>query len=237
MKKLLLVPSIALFSLAACNMNRVKGNGHVISKSFTDTGFKDVDVSSSLRVYLKQGNDYSVKIDAEDNILELMKVRTEGDVLKIGFRDNISASPTREIKVYITAPEFRNLEASGACSFISQGSIKGNVVKLDLSGASSSQLEVETNKLEVDASGASEISLKGKTTYFSVDGSGSTEIHSFPLLAEHTKVSISGSGDAEVYAGQSLDVEISGAGDVTYKGTPATINKDISGAGSISQAR
>lgn len=176
-----------------------------------------------------------MKIDAEENILELIQVRTEGDELKISFKDNINVSPTKDIKIYITAPDFRNLEASGACNFISQGSIKGNVIALNLSGASNSQLEVDANKLEVDASGASEISLKGKTAYLSIEGSGSTEIHSFPLLSEHTKVNLSGAGDAEVYAAQSLDVEISGAGDVKYKGSPATINKDISGAGSISQ--
>ncbi len=235
MKKLLLIPSLALLSLAACNMNRVKGNGHVVSKNFSEKGFKDIDVESALTVYLKQGPDYSVRIDAEDNILELMQVRIAGDELKIGYKDNINAQPTKDIKVYITAPDFRNLEASGACNIISQGSLRGNAIALSLSGASNSELEVETNKFEVDASGASEISLKGKTAYLSVEGSGSTEIHGFPLLSEHTKVSISGSGEAEVYASQSLEVEISGAGDIKYKGNPATINKDVSGAGSITQ--
>lgn len=51
MKKFLLIPSLAILSLAACNMNRVKGNGHVISKSFSEKGFKDVEVSSSLTVF------------------------------------------------------------------------------------------------------------------------------------------------------------------------------------------
>lgn len=236
MKKTLLIASIALLSLAACNMNSIRGNGHVISKTFAEKGFNEIEVSSAMNVYLKQGPDYSIKIDAEENLLSLMKVHTEGDKLVIGFKEKVSINPTKDIKVYITAPDFRNLDASGACNFISQGNIKGNTLKLDLSGSSNAQLDVALNKLEVDVSGASEIALKGKTAYLEIDGSGSTSIHGFPLLSDHTKVSISGAGDAEVCAAQSLEVEISGAGNVSYKGSPSSINKDISGAGSVNQA-
>ncbi len=205
------------------------------SKSFTETGFKDIDAGSAMNIYLKQGPDYSIRIDAEENILKLMKVTREGDKLVIGLKDGVNINPTKDIKVYITAPDFQALEGSGACNYISQGNIKGNVIKLDLSGASSSQLDVEVNKLAIEASGASEITLKGKAAYFSVEGSGNTVIHSFPLLSDHTKVDISGSGEAEVYAGQSLEVSISGSGEVSYKGSPSSIKKDISGAGNINQ--
>jgi hypothetical protein len=236
MKKLLLIPSLSVLAFASCDFNRVQGDGHVVSKSFDKTGFKDIDASSAMHVMLKQGTDYSVRIDAEKNILDLIEVRKEGDELVVGFKDNVSVGPTKDIKVYITAPEFRNLEASGASTFSNTDVITGNEIKLGLSGASNANLNVNVNKLNVEASGASEIEVKGKAVYFAVDGSGSTSVSAFQLISENAEIELSGAGDAKVFVSKSLKADISGAGDVQYKGNPATVNKEISGAGSVSKA-
>jgi hypothetical protein len=236
MKKLLLIPSLALLAFTSCDFNRVKGNGHVVSKSFDKTNFKNIDVSSSLDVVLKQGTDYSVRIDGEENILQLIEVRKEGDKLIVGFKDNTSISPTKDIKVYITAPEFHKLEGSGACTISNSGVITGNEVTLDLSGACNTHLNVDVNKLGIEASGASEIEVKGKAVYFSVEGSGSTSVSAFQLMSENATIDLSGAGDAEVFASQSLKADLSGAGSVSYKGNPPSVSKEISGAGSVSKA-
>jgi hypothetical protein len=235
MKKLLLIPSLAILAFSSCDFNRVKGDGHVVSKSFNQTGFKNVDASSSMDVILKQGTDYSVKIDAEENILQLIDVRKEGDKLIVGFKDNISASPTKDIKVYITAPEFHELEGSGACTFSNNGVLASNELKLDLSGACNTHLNVDVKKLDIEASGASEIEVRGKAVYFAIDGSGSTSISAYQLMTDHADIGLSGAGDAQVSVAQSLKVDLSGAGSVKYKGNPSTINKEISGAGSVSK--
>jgi hypothetical protein len=236
MKKLLLIPSLAVLAFASCDFNRVKGDGHVISKSFDKTGFKDIDASSEMNVILKQGPDYSVRIDAEKNILELIEVRKEGDELVVGFKNNVSINPTKDIKIYITAPEFHKLEGSGACTFSNNDMITGNEIKLDLSGACNANLNVTVNKLDIEASGASEIEVKGKAVYFAVDGSGSTSVSAFQLISENADIQISGAGDAEVFASKSLKADLSGAGDVQYKGNPTSVNKEISGAGSVTKA-
>jgi hypothetical protein len=234
MKKLLFIPAaLIVMSVASCGLGGVKGNGHVVSKNFTESGFKDIEVSSSINVFVQQGSNYSIKIDAEENLLALMKVKAEGDLLVIGFKNNVNVSTTKDIKVYITSPEYRKLDGSGSCTFTSHGVITGNEVELDLSGASDARLNLEVKKLEIDASGASEIELKGKAIDFSVDGSGSTHVKAFDFLTENTHIQLSGAGDAEVNVSKSLSADISGAGDVKYKGKPSSINKEISGAGSV----
>lgn len=236
MKKQLLIPVLALLGLGSCNFNRVKGNGHVVSKTYQETGFKDIEVSSSISVLLKQGSEFRIRIDAEENILEQLQVRKEGDKLVIRPRNNTNLSPTREIKVYITAPEYHNLEGSGSCAINSDGLLSGNEIELDLSGAGTTQLKVDVKKLKIDASGSSEIELSGKAVDFSIGGSRSTSVDAFGLETENTAIELSGSGDAGVFASRSLKVDISGAGSVQYKGNPSVIEKDISGSGSIDKA-
>lgn len=236
MKKLLITATAALLLLSACNTNRVQGNGHIVSKTLTVKDFKNIDASSSFDIYLEQGPEYSLRVEAEDNLIPHMDIRTKGDDLVISFKEGVSVNSRKGFKVYVTAPEFRILEASGACNFTTRNSIKGNKLKLDISGAGTAKLEVAVNKLEIDASGASEITLKGQATYLEVDGSGTTDLKAFRLQTQHSKIDLSGAGDAEVVAEQSLDVELSGAASVTYKGDPPQINKNISGAGSVTRA-
>jgi len=233
MKPLLIAGLMVSVALASCNINTVEGDGHVVSKSFPHKDFKGIDARSQMNIHVRQGPEYSVKIDAEENLMKIMKVYNEKDQLVIGFGEKVSIDPTRPIEVYITAPELRHLEGSGACNFQSEGNIKGNEITLSLSGASNADIGVEANKLGVDASGDSKINLKGKVAYLSVEGSGSTAVKAFPLVSDNTSIDISGAGEAEVWAAQTLKVEISGAADVSYKGNPTTIKKDISGAGEV----
>ena len=53
------------------------------------------------------------------------------------------------------------------------------------------------------------------------------------LQARIVEISITGAGSAVVNASNTLRVAITGAGDVTYFGNPKTVERHISGAGSI----
>jgi hypothetical protein len=236
MKKIVLICSVSLLALGACNMNAVKGNGHVITKSFVQKGFKDIEASSELEIHLIQGPEYNIKIEGEENIIQLMDIKMEGDVLKVGLKDHVSINTSHPLKVFITAPEFREIEGSGACSFTTDGTLTSTSdIKLDLSGACELRMNIDAAKIEVDASGATEINIKGKARDFSVDASGASSIHCYDLLTENTTLEISGGGDAEVFASRLLTVSISGAGDVKYKGNPASVKQDISGAGEVTK--
>lgn len=236
MKKISIIAAMALMLSSSCMIAGTKGNGHVVSKTYNETGFRNIDVSAAMKVYLTQGDAYDVKIDAEDNILELIEVKKEGEKLIFKFKNNISVNPTKDIVIHITAPDFHELDASGAGGFVSTGVIKTNELLLDLSGATKVKLDVEVNKINIDASGASKIILAGNANILGVDGSGSTKVEAYDLKTQKTSIEISGSGGANVYAEKELNVEISGAGNVSYKGNPS-ISKDISGAGNIVAAK
>ena len=91
-------------------------------------------------------------------------------------------------------------------------------------------------KLEVSSSGGSKLKFTGMANKVDMDVSGAVDIHAFDLQAEIVSLSISGAGDAEINVTKELYAEISGAGTVRYKGDPAKVDSNISGAGSIKKA-
>jgi len=79
------------------------------------------------------------------------------------------------------------------------------------------------------------VRIGGKVDGFTASIAGSGDIRASDLEAQRVKVTIAGSGDAILWARESLQVKIAGAGDVRYYGDP-TVEKTIMGSGSVKRA-
>jgi hypothetical protein len=227
---------LSIFLFSSCRQifgKRVRGNGHVITESRSVGSFNNVHVSGAIDVYVKQDSVSSIKVEADENLMEYIEVKAEGNTLNIRPKDNARLKPSKKIKVYVSNASYKRFKASGACDIVSENSINNpDAISVDLSGSCDVNIELRTPKVTAKLSGAGTITLKGETKEFRVVGSGSTDIKCFELLSENTTVDISGAGDAQVFASVKLDVHVSGAADVKYKGN-ATVTQSVSGAGSV----
>jgi len=211
----------------------ISGNGNIKTETRSAQAFNQVEVSGNIDVYVKQDSVASVKVVADDNLLEYILTENDNGTIYIHNKKNTSLRPSKSIKVYVSGPALHTFKASGACTIYSENKIiSPDIIDIHLSGASDIKMELKAPKVKASTSGAGSITLSGETKDFEVDGSGSSDIKSFDLMTENTKVGLSGAGDAEVFASVSLDVHVSGAADVKYKGNPS-VNKQISGAGSV----
>ena len=142
------------------------------------------------------------------------------------------------ISVQITLPVITALSLEGASDADVHGNITGSEFKLDISGASNAVIDnIDVDNFTSMVSGAANIVVKGGAVKLAkYEVSGASKIKAFPLQTTETYASISGAGKGEVTATQRLTASISGAGTIKYKGHPANVTKDISGAGSIAEA-
>lgn len=239
MKKI--IPSLLLLSVLSLSCNyiggkRIRGNGRVTSDVREAGTFTRVDASGSVDVYVKQDSVYGIRVEADENLFPYIVVENRNGTLKIHERRGVRLRPTRTVKVYISGPALNGFEVSGASDLISENTITSKeTISVSLSGAGTIKMTVDAPKVEAGLSGAGTVTLKGETRDFKVSGSGSSDINCFDLLAENTRVDLSGAGDADVYASVKLDVAVSGAADIRYRGN-ATVNKSISGAASVRKA-
>jgi hypothetical protein len=238
MKKLALFSLVILVFASGCREiagRRIRGSGHIITENRNETGFNNVDVSGAIDVYIRQDSTTSVKVEADDNILEYIEVHTDGSTLEIHTENNIRLRPTHKIKVYVSNPEYKDLRVSGASSIHSENEITSpDAFHVDLSGASEGTLEVNAPKVSVDLTGASNAHIKGKTKDFEGGASGASEIRGFDLLTENADVNASGASSIEIYASVKITGEASGASSVNYKGNAQT-SVEKSGASSVNK--
>lgn len=216
---------------------RVHGNGNIRTEDRPVSDFKNVEVGGAAKVLVSQGDHASVKIEGDENLLQYMEVRQEGNKVYIREKRGFHLIPTHDLRIYVTAPVFNSIDASGACDIIGQTKISNpENLEMHISGAGDIKMEVDAPRLKAEVSGSGSIFLKGQTKDVDLDLTGAGKAHCFELLAENTKVDISGAGEAEVYASVKLDAEVSGAGSVNYKGNATQVNQHVSGAGSVHKA-
>src|SRR5213595_1134476 len=195
---------------AGCHLPGIRGNGHIKTEERQVGGFANIDAGGAFAIEWQTGTP-SVQVTTDENLLPYIEYNVSDDTLRLHTREHVW--PTHGIKVVISSPTRTGGRTRGA-------------VKLTVK-----QLSGPTFALE--SKGASEISLDGKVDRLLLDMTGASQLAADGLQAKTAEISTTGAGDAEVAVTDTLKVVITGAGKVTYSGNPATINKQITGAGSI----
>jgi hypothetical protein len=225
-----IAPLLLSISLVSCDLASKPGSGNIIIESRDAIDFDKVDIGGAYKVFISQGSTESVRVEADDNLLPLIKTEVRGNTLYIKSEQNLRASKT--INIFLTIVKLSSLSASGSVDIESQNDLHLAKLSIDGSGSTNGTLTLFASELKADFSGASEFTFKGRCNSTSFDGSGSSEINAIDLVSEKAKVDLSGAGSASINASEFLDVSISGAGEVVYKGSPK-ITQDLSGAGSV----
>jgi putative autotransporter adhesin-like protein len=211
MKKtyLSLLAIIALFA-SGCFWPGTRGNGHIVSDKRPVTEFSDVKAEGAFEIEWHSGP-FSLTITTDENLLPDVDSRVDGKTLRLHSRERIWA--THGIKVAVTSPQLTGVSVTGAARLAAS----------QLSGP----------KFYLETTGASRVTLDGNVDELLADMTGATKLNAEDLHTKSAQISSSGASKAQVYATETLRVEISGAGKVTYFGHPKHVERDISGAGSI----
>ena len=237
MKRILVLTGLATLILTSCSYfggKRVSGNGNVVSQNRTAGSFSSVDVSGAIDVYIRQDSSQSVRVETDENLQELVEVYEQNGRLYISPRDNFNLNPSnKSVKVYVSSPQIRGLEVSGASNVFGENRISSSEsFEIDISGASEVKIDLNAPRVDVDLSGASELHIAGETRDFNVEGSGASGIKGFDLKTENSSIDISGACSAEIFASVKADIRASGASSVKYRGN-AAVTQDMSGASSV----
>lgn len=209
----------------------IKGQGPKVTKTLDVSGFDGITLAFSGDVYLKQGSNYAVEAEGQENIIDNIETNVSGGIWRIKFDRNVRNH--QGIKIYITMPKLTQAKIAGSGNIYSEGLFENvDHLALGVSGSGDIKMEVSANNVESRISGSGSISLAGKTVGHEIQISGSGDIHSYDLTATKCSIRVSGSGNCQVDVIEDLDVSISGSGDVTYEGRPR-IKSKASGSGNV----
>jgi carbon monoxide dehydrogenase subunit G len=217
---------------ATVNAERVRGSGNVIQQNRDVHGFHGVSFAGSGELSIRQGNEESLIVEADENILPYIRTDVEEGRLFIGFRRGVSVSTSSPIRFTLMVRELDELDLSGSGK-IRTGPVRGEDFRIHLSGSGEIRMDtLDAATLKADISGSGDMELPGKVDRQEIHISGSGRFHAPDLDSQSADITVSGSGDATLRARTSLSARISGSGSVEYYGNPS-VTKKVSGSGSV----
>lgn len=209
----------------------LEGNGQVRSEFRAASGFDEIASSGDYKIIVKPGDEYSVEVKAESNLLSYIETDVVGSTLKIRTRGVHSLVTNYPVEIFITTPALEGLSLSGS-GLIKTGLFLTDAFKVALSGSGDIETEVNTTHIKANVSGSGTILLTGEAldSEFVISGSGKIKAYDLP---HHTcDAIISGSGSMYVNANEAINARISGSGIVYYINNPL-IHTSISGSGGV----
>ncbi len=278
-KKILFIIPLILLLASGCSMTlgnpalqKERGSGHVITQQRDVSGFDQILFSGIGTLDITQGNQESLSIEADDNLIDHIQTSVVANQLRIRFEPNFNITTPNEIHYTLVVKDLSHLDLSGfgdvnidklnAGSLVVELSGSGNLklgdlqtdslnisisgfgnitlvrsktksLTVHLSGSGNLTLgDLQSDNLDVTISGFGNTEVSGKVTDLNVDISGSGSFKGGELRSKTARVAVGGLGGATVWADFTLDVRITGTGNVKYYGVPQVTEK-ISGLGTL----
>ncbi len=209
----------------------VYGNKKVVIKERKAEFFSGIRVSTGIDVYLKQGDQMSLAVEADENLHEYIITEVDNGILNVYTDANIRGAEMK--RVYVTMKEVNSISTSSAGDIIGETPVRTDNLKLTASSAGDIRLEVYAKSINGNISSSGDVTLSGEADMIDVSLSSAGDLNAFNLKVREADVSASSAGDADVYVTERLTARASSAGDVNYKGDPRYIDAHSSSAGGV----
>ncbi|MCF0053208.1 PspC domain-containing protein [Dyadobacter sp. LJ53] len=191
------------------------------SKQFPVGDFNKIDIGGAYSIIIRQGSDYSVTADSEEPTdVDDLKVYVENGTLRVKRDREFSlfdSEKWKRIGLVITMPKIEDLSLSGANKTLVTGFAGLTKLRVDISGASKSEINVEADQLDVSISGASKATLKGSARSVNLDASGACKLEATELNVQTAEVDASGASKVELGRVPSIRRHASGASKINVQ--------------------
>jgi hypothetical protein len=255
---LLIMSILAALALTACRYGgfygggrAIRGSGIVIEEARAVSGFSGVGLATIGLLSIEVGDTESLRIVAEDNLVDFIETDVRGRELTIRSADGVNLRPKSSIRYYLTVKELNEISIYSSGDIQAQDLRAGDFsVNVSSSGnLDIGDLEADTLHASINSSGDVRIGvLKADTIDVNINSSGDLDIAGGEVQCQNIKINSSGdyrasemesdeaeahlnsSGSATIRVRNRLKAGLNSSGDLRYRGNPAVdVKKNSSG--------
>ena len=219
----LLALALITLSLGACSSlpGIIFGSGKIASEERTLTSLKGVALAASGDLTIELGEEESLFIEADDNLLPYIETNIRDGVLTIGNREGKIIKPSQDIHYVLTVRSLESLAALSLGSitapalqsdhFLVEINNTGTITIASLNAKSLEAVIVSVGDVEIDGGQveSQQITIANLGTYRAGN-----------LQSQSAEITIERTGSVTVWVADLLDVNIKSNGDVYYYGSP-----------------
>jgi len=179
----------------------------------TAPAFTAIDLRGPISIDVQAGKAQSITVRGTSKFVAMLVTEVVDGELRVYLRDNATKKISGDPRVIVTVPALRTFSMEGA----------GETTLRNITG----------DRFDVRYRGAGSMTIDGTVKQLKLQAQGVGEVDARKLIAQDANVTFQGIGSVEIYASSKLDAQVSGMGELLYYGHPKTVNKSVSGIGSV----
>ena len=209
----------------------VKGNGNVVEETRKTQPFNQIKVSRGMNVYISQGDETKVTVEADENLLDVIETKVQGDVLTITTDGIIRKAKVK--KVYVTTPEITAIKSTAGSNVFSETMLNANEMEISATAGSNIKLDINIGSGEISANAGSNIMLEGKSEKLRCKASSGSNIKAEDLRTKEGSARVSSGANIWISTETALEGEASSGGNIFYYGSPEKTEIHSSSGGNV----
>jgi hypothetical protein len=232
---LLLALFFAFVALSACSgetvRTTVEGSGNVASEDRAVSGITGVALGTLGDLTIELGDQESLRVEADDNLLQYLKTTLDGGTLTIAQDPAINLAPKESIHYYLTVKKLESIGLSSVGS-IAAPALTATHFVVELRSTGNIRLAgLQTQKLDVHLSSTGNVIIDaGEVGSQDITLSSTGDYEAGDVRSTSADVHLSSSGNATIWVTDRLETDLSSSGSVRYYGNP-TVSVDASSSG------
>ena len=204
--------------------DRIEGSGNVITKDISVNSFDELDASGVFNLQLSQGDKETLRIEADDNLMDLFIVENEGSTLTIKMKKNSNFNSKKQLKVYVTFKNLKSMNLGMVGGTSSDEKLKFADLKLKNQSVGSVSLNMTLQTLNMENQSVGSVKLEGSADNAVVKNNSVGSINAGNFVVQKMEIENNGIGSATVNAEKELKYSDSFLGKVSNRGN-ATVKK------------
>jgi hypothetical protein len=171
--------------------------------------FERIDVKGVFELDVTVGSDFAVTVSGPQDELDRVEASVVEGRLILDQKHKIKGMRRHGhdgVTARVTMPALKAVNVSG-------------VVDGEISG-------VAATEFDVDISGVGDLEIAGTCEDLDADVSGVGDLDASELRCKNVNVTVSGVGEASVYASEAVAASVSGMGEINVDGSPKSVQKN-----------
>ncbi|HTO17495.1 MAG TPA: head GIN domain-containing protein [Edaphocola sp.] len=232
MKNLLsfLMITVILFFTSSCKNSAPDSD---TTKTFQVSDFSSLDLGIIGKVIFEQADSFYLNASGSAQLIEDLKISNNNGMLSIELKNKQNYSgEKKELVLRIGAPHLNEINFESVGSLELNNKFQSDALSIKNSGVGKIKIEdCHVGIFNLNSSSVGLVEVKGTANEININSKGIGKIDAEQFKSKRAKVNSSGVGSISVYAEESINISMSGIGNVNYYGNPAEVITNISGIG------
>lgn len=189
---------LIILSASLMHAQGVRGNGNVIKKARDVEPFTAINTSDGWDLELTQGDHYTMTIEADENLIDLVQTEVRNGVLHIYSDARIRQSEERTI--HLTFAELNSITATDGSDIYAEDLISANDFTLDFDdGSDLDRLELSARSLSATFSNGSDARIRFESIQnIALNADGGSDIELRNISGTSCELRLANGSDAQL---------------------------------------